>query len=230
MLTAIDIMTRDVISVTPDTSVRDIAKLLYTRHISGVPVIDRENRVIGIVGEGDLIGHAEVAGEQRRSWWLSAFLNNSNTLARDYIKTHGRIAADVMTPTVITVALTASIAQIAKILDRHRIKRVPVVDEGKLVGIVTRGDLLQALATAHDAKSATIDDSTIRGRLLSELERRRWAHLLCKEIIVQDGVVNVFGVVETEDERRALRLAVENVPDVQRVEDHCRLRPLFRLG
>ena len=96
MLTAADVMTADVITVTPDTSVREIAKLMYTRHISGVPVIDREKRVIGIVGDGDLLGHAEVAGERRRTWWFDAFVN-SNALARDYIKTHGRIAADVMT-------------------------------------------------------------------------------------------------------------------------------------
>src|SRR5262249_55350023 len=102
MLTAADVMTSDVITVTPDTSVREIAKLMYTKHISGVPVIDRDKRVIGIVGEGDLLGHAEIAGERHRTWWLDAFVD-SNALARHYIKTHGRIAADVMTPTVNTV-------------------------------------------------------------------------------------------------------------------------------
>ena len=157
MLTAADVMTSDVITVTPDTSVREIAKLMYTKHISGVPVIDLEKRVIGIVGEGDLLGHAEVAGERRRTWWFDAFVD-SNALARDYIKTHGRIAADVMTPTVISVAPTASIAEIAKILQRHRIKRVLVIDGGNLVGIVTRSDLLRALAAAEVAKPAHIDD------------------------------------------------------------------------
>ena len=229
MLTAADIMTRDVVTVTPDTSVRAIAQLLCTRHISGVPVIDREKRVIGIVGEGDLLGHAEVAGERRRSWWLNAFVN-SNALARDYIKTHGRVAADVMTPTVITVASAASIAEIARILERHRIKRVPVVDGGKLVGIVARGDLLQALAMAGIAtKPTSVDDRAIRERLFAELESQRWAHLLTKNIVVRNGVVHLWGVVETPEERHALQIAAENVPGVERVEDHCRARPLFRM-
>ncbi len=229
MLTAADIMTRDVVTVTPDTSVRAIAQLLCTRHISGVPVVDREKRVIGIVGEGDLLGHAEVAGERRRSWWLNAFVN-SNALARDYIKTHGRVAADVMTPTVITVASAASIAEIARILERHRIKRVPVVDGGKLVGIVARGDLLQALAMAGIAtKPTSVDDRAIRERLFAELESQRWAHLLTKNIVVRNGVVHLSGVVETPEERHALQIAAENVPGVERVEDHCRARPLFRM-
>src|SRR5262249_46558823 len=157
---------------TPDTSVREIAKLMYTKHISGVPVIDRDKRVIGIVGEGDLLGHAEIAGERHRTWWLDAFVD-SNALARHYIKTHGRIAADVMTPTVNTVAPTTPIAEIAKILKRHGLKRVPVVDGDKLVGIVTRGDLLQALAAAEIAKPASVDDRAIRERLLAELETQR---------------------------------------------------------
>jgi CBS domain-containing protein len=228
MLTAADVMTSDVITVTPDTSVREIAKLMYTRHISGVPVVDREKRVIGIVGEGDLLGHAEVAGERRRTWWLDAFVN-SNALARDYIKTHGRVAADVMTPTVFAVAPTALIAEIAKILERHRIKRVPVIDGGKLVGIVTRGDLLQALAAAEVARPANVDDRAIRERLLAELETQRWAHLLTKNIVVQSGVIHLSGFVETLEEHHALHIAAENVPGVERVEDHARLRPLFRL-
>jgi CBS domain-containing protein len=229
MLTAADVMTSDVITVTPDTFVREIAKLMYTKHISGVPVIDRAKRVIGIVGEGDLLGHAEVAGERRRTWWFDAFVD-SNALARDYIKTHGRIAADVMTPTVISVAPTASIAEIAKILQRHRIKRVLVIDVGNLVGIVTRSDLLRALAAAEVAKPARIDDRAIRERLLAELETHRWAHLPAKNVVVQNGVIHLSGFVETPEERHALHIAAENVPGVERVEDHARLRPLFRLG
>ncbi len=229
MLTAADVMTSDVFAVTPDTSIREVAKLMYTRHISSVPVVDREKRVIGIVGEGDLLGHAEVAGERHRTWWLDAFVD-SNALARDYIKTHGRVAADVMTKTVITVAPTASIAEIAKLLERHRIKGVPVVDGGKLVGIVARSDLLRALAKAEVAKPASIDDRAIRERLLAELETQRWAHLPTKNIVVQDGVIHLSGFVETPEERHALHIAAENVPGVERVEDHARLRPLFRLG
>jgi len=229
MLTAVEVMTTNVISVMPGTPVRDIVKLLCTRHISGVPVIDREKRVIGIVSESDLIGRAEVVGEQRRSRWLAA-LTNSSALAHDYVKTHGRIAADVMTAPVITAPPTASLAECAKTLERHRIKRVPVVEDGRLIGIVTRGNLLQALATADAAEPASLDDRTIRGRLLAELETQRWAHLSNKNIVVKDGVVELWGVVETEEERHAWRVAAENVPGVKRIEDHARLRSLFRLG
>ncbi len=228
MLTVADVMTTEVFSVTPETPIRDVARLIYTKRISGVPVIDREQHVIGIVGEGDLIEHAKVIGEQRRPGWLAAF-TGANALARDYVKTHGHIAGEVMAAPVITVAPAASLAECARIMKQHRIKRVLVVENGNLVGIVTRGDLLQALATA-DATPASVDDRAIRERLFAEVEGRRWAHLLSKDIVVQDGVIRFSGFVESEDERHAWRLAAENVPGVKRVEDHTRTRRLFRLG
>src|SRR5712691_2576938 len=123
MLTAADVMTTEVITVTPETTVRDIARLLLTKRISGVPVVEPDNSVIGIVSEGDLIGHAEVIGEPRRSWWLR-FFDDTRTLARDYAKTHAHFAREVMTSPVVTVAPTASLAEIAKTLEGHRIKRV----------------------------------------------------------------------------------------------------------
>jgi CBS domain-containing protein len=221
MLTAADVMTADVVSVDPDTPVRDIAQLLYTRRISGVPVIV-QGRVIGIVSEGDLMGHAAAIGEQRRSWWLSAFMNESLS-ARDYAKTHGRTAKDVMTNDVVTVDETSTLGEIAKILQRHRIKRVPVVRNGKLVGIVTRGNLLQGLATLEVKPPLSVDDRTIREQLMAELKGQTWAHLLADDIVVENGVVRLSGIVQTEDERRALRIAAENVPGVKRVEDHLTL-------
>ena len=221
MLTAADVMTTGVITVTPETSVRDIAKLLHINRISGVPVVDPDNRVIGIVSEGDLIGHAQIVGEPRRSWWLRLF-DDATTLARDYAKTHGRTARDVMTSTVITVTPSDSLTEIAKTLEHRRIKRVPVVRDGKLVGIVTRSNLVQALATADVSKPASHDDRTIRERLLKELNAQPWAHMLTKNIVVQNGVVHLWGLVQTEEERRALRVAAENTPGAKAVEDHLR--------
>jgi CBS-domain-containing membrane protein len=215
MLTAADVMTTDVVTVGPETSVRDIARLLHTKRISGVPVVSPDNRVIGIVSEGDLIGHAQIVGEPRRSWWLRLF-DDENTLAREYAKTHARVAQDVMTSTVITVTRTAST------LEHHRIKRVPVVRNGKLVGIVTRSNLLQALAAADVSKPASLDDRTIRERLLKELNAQPWAHMLTKNIVVQDGVVHLWGLVQTKEERHALRVAAENTPGAKSVEDHLR--------
>jgi CBS domain-containing protein len=218
MLTATDVMTREVVSVGPDTPVRAIAELLYTRRISGVPVLE-EGRLIGVVSEGDLIGHAAAIGEQRRSWWLGAFMDDSVS-ARDYAKTHGRTARDVMTSAVITISEEATLAEIARTLERHRIKRVPVLREGKLVGIVSRGNLLQGLATAEVQPPATVDDHTIRDRLIVELRRQAWAHLSPDAIAVENGIVRLSGIVQTEDERRALRIAAENTAGVKGVDDH----------
>ena len=141
-------------------------------------------------------------------------------LARDYVKTHGRVARDVMTSDVVTIAPEASIAEIARTLEQHRIKRVPVVRDGKLVGIVTRGNLMQALAIADTGRAANVDDRTIREQLMAELNAQPWTNMLAKNIVVQDGVVHLWGVVETEDERRALCVAAENIPGVRGVEDH----------
>ena len=218
MLTAADVMTREVVSVGPDTPVRAIAELLFTRRISGVPVLE-DGRLIGVVSEGDLIGHAAATGEQRRSWWLSGLMNDSAS-ARDYAKTHGRTARDVMTSAVITIGEAATLAEIAKTLERHRIKRVPVLREGKLVGIVSRGNLLQALATLEVEAAGTVDDDTIRERLIAELRGQPWAHLSPDGIVVENGIVRLSGIVQTEDERRALRIAAENTPGVKGVDDH----------
>ena len=218
MLTAADVMTTDVVSITPDTPVRDIAELLHTRRISGVPVVDTGSRVIGIVSEGDLIGHAAIIGERRRSWWLSLFADESAT-ARNYIKTHGRTAREVMTTKVVTAEETATLAELAETLSQHRIKRVPVVRGGKLVGIVTRGDLLKGVATLKRAETPTsVDDRTIRDQLIAALEDQPWAHLL--DIIVENGVVHLHGTVQSDDERQAFRVAAENVPGVKGVEFH----------
>jgi CBS domain-containing protein len=218
MLTAADVMTRDVVSVGPDTPVRAIAELFYTRRISGVPVLE-DGHLIGVVSEGDLIGHAAAIGEQRRSWWLSALMNDSLS-ARDYAKTHGRTARDVMTSTVITIDEAATLAEIAKTLERHRIKRVPVLQDGKLVGIVSRGNLLQTLATPEVEPAGTVDDDTIREQLIAELRRQPWAHLPPDAIAVENGIVRLSGIVQTEDERRALRIAAENAAGVKGVDDH----------
>jgi CBS domain-containing protein len=154
MLTAADVMTTEVFSVPPEAPIHDVAKLMYTKRIGGVPVIDAAKRVIGMISKGDLIRHAQVVGERRRPWWVATFTSTS-ALAHDYIKTHARIARDVMTQGAITVSATATLAEIAKVLEQHRIKRVPVVEDGEVIGMVTRVDLLQALAAVDAASAAS---------------------------------------------------------------------------
>ena len=165
MLTAADVMTADVISVGPTRRSATSPRFSIPRRISGVPVVNETGGVIGIVSEGDLIGHATIVGERRRSWWLSLFADESVS-ARDYVKTHGRTARDVMTTNVVTVEETATLADLAETFERHRIKRVPVVRGGKLVGIVTRGNLLRGFTTPAVEPPSSVDDQAIREQLM----------------------------------------------------------------
>jgi CBS domain-containing protein len=234
---AMDVMTTNVITVDPNTSVQALAALLSERGISGVPVVDSDNRVIGVVSEGDLLHRIETGTEcrpervtgQRRSWWLDAIASNQDLLARDYVKSHGRTVKDVMTPDVISVADTTELAEIAMLLETKRIKRVPVVRDGKLVGIVSRANLVRALAAAKSepATDADNDDRTIREKLLSELKRQEWFEMQewfriwAADIIVRDRVVHFWlSDNQSQEERRALRVAAENIAGVRRVEEH----------
>jgi CBS domain-containing protein len=228
MLAAADVMTTDVITVSSETTIRDVATLLHSKRISGVPVVDAAGNILGIVTEGDLVIREAIVGEHRRSWWLALF-DDPTVLARDYAKTHGRIARDVMTTSVISVGPAATLPEIAKTLERHRIKRVPVVKDNKLIGIITRSNLLQALAAADVSRPGVHDDRAIREQLLAELQKQPWVHMALKNVVVQDGVVSLWGMVSTDDERRALRIAAENVPGVKGVEDQLTSIPIHRV-
>ena len=226
---AMDIMTTEVISVAPTTSVQEVAKLLSERGISGVPVVDGDNRVIGILSEGDLLHRAETGTERvrerRRSWWLESLAASQ---ARDYVKSHARTARDVMTTDVVSIDETTPLADIATLLETKRIKRVPVLREGKLVGIVSRANLVRAIAAAGISEQTVRDDRTIREKLLNELNRRAWAKVWAADIIVTDGVVHLWvGAERSTEELSALRVAAENIPGVRKVEEHLMPVPTF---
>lgn len=229
---AMDVMTTNVITVDPSTSVQEVARLLSERSISGVPVVDSQNRLVGIVSEGDLLHRVETGTERRvrrrRSWWLDT-IGSDEELARDYVKSHGRTAKDVMTRDVISVAETTELADIATLLETKRIKRVPVVRDGQLVGIVSRANLVRALAAAGgQPTSGAADDRTIRQNLLAELKGREWVHTWAADIIVRDGVVHLWVSDDRpEEERQALRVAAENVPGVRGVEEHVVPAPVI---
>ena len=233
---AIDVMTVNVITVDPDTSVQEVAQLLSERGISGVPVVDAADRLIGIVSEGDLLHRVETGTERRperltgrrSSWWLDT-IGSPQELARDYLKSHGRTAGDVMTREVISVADTTELADVAILLETKRIKRVPVLRNGKLVGIVSRANLVRALAATKSdpAIDADNDDRTIRNKLLAELmgqewfQAKEWSKIWAADIIVRDRVVHFwFSVDHSEEERRASRIVAENIAGVLRVEEH----------
>lgn len=224
---ASDIMTSPVITVGPDTPVQEIAKLLFERRISAVPVLEN-GRLAGMVSEGDLLHRHEIGTEDRKregSWWLR--LLGSDRSPESYVRSHARRAQDIMTRDVVTVGPQASLAEIANLLESRRIKRVPVMEGGQLVGIVSRSNLVQALAVRSAKAQPAQDDEAIRRRLAAELERQPWWRRQVSNVIVADGVVHYWGTFESDEERDAARVAAENISGVRAVEDHrVRLRDL----
>jgi len=217
-----DIMSTPVVSVAPDTPVREIAALLLKRRISGVPVLDK-GRLVGLVSEGDLLRRHEIGTDRVKrsgSWWLRMF--SADQTPAEYIKAHGRFAQDVMTREVETITPDTPVAEIATLLEARGIKRVPVMHEKQLVGIVSRANLVQALAGIRPAAIRVTPpaDQAIRGRLQAELDRQSWWRETTSNVIVTDGVVHFFGVVDTDDQQAAARVAAENIPGVRGVEDH----------
>ncbi len=229
---AADVMTKEVLTVDAGKTVREVAALLSERGISGVPVVDGSSHVIGIVSEGDLLHRAEIGTERRikrrRSWWLNSLASN---VAPDYVKSHGRHVADVMTREVISVSETAELADVAMLLETNGIKRVPVINNGALVGIISRANLVRALAaTEPPAPSDADDEQAIRSRVLDELIRKRlldelgrlqWPNVWADDVIVKDQVVHLWLCDDRPaDQRQALRIAAENTAGVRGVQEH----------
>ena len=223
-----DIMTTTVTSVTPETGVSDVARLLLERHISAVPVIDADGRLVGMVSEGDFLRRAEDGSHRHGSWWLRLF-SGSGENAADYVKTHGRSVADIMTRDVITVTDDTPAGDVAHLLETKRIKRVPVLRDGKVVGIVSRADLLRGLAARRDAptSTATVEDETIRKQILQEIEAGDWAPTYGVSVMVVEGIVQIWGFVDSQEQREALRVAAGNVPGVKGVELNVSSTPLY---
>jgi CBS domain-containing protein len=198
---ASDIMTREMVVVAPDTPIRDVAKLMVDQRISGVPVIDH-GMLVGIISENDLVRRVELGTEKTQSRWVQ-FLTSDDTLLAEYVHARGQVARDVMTIDVVTVAPDDPIAAVAEILETRHIKRVPVVDGGKVVGIVSRANLLQALVTVGPAQKIAWLPSPVMNN-----------------VTVNNGVVHLWGYVGSENERRAVRIAAERVTGVKAVRDH----------
>jgi len=222
-----DVMTTKVVTVRPDTRVEHIAALLLERRISGVPVIDADGRVVGIVTEGDLMRRPDIGTERHRGWWLRMF-GDERERAAEYARAHGSRAADVMTRNVISVEEETPVVEIARLLEEHRIKRVPVLRDGELVGIVSRANLLHGLAArpVPPPPDRWMDDRALRDEVVRVLDREDLATHGPLHVTATNGVVELWGLVESEEERRAIRVAVENVPGVVAVKDNLgRIRP-----
>ena len=218
---AADIMTRAVVVVSPNTAVAEIARVMIDSRISAVPVVD-EGKLVGIVTENDLLRRVELQTERQRPRWLH-FLTSDDTLLAEYVKSHGQTASDVMTQDVFTVRPDTPIADIADLFESRHIKRVPVLDGDRLVGIVSRANLVQALATHAPGPRADTDadDGKIRDALCAELAKLGWGPEPVQDnVTVGDGVVHLWGFVAGEPERKALLVAARGIPGVRAVTDH----------
>jgi CBS domain-containing protein len=213
-----DLMTSDVITVRPDASVKDVAQTMLSHRISAVPVTDDQGRLRGIVSEGDLLHRAETGTERRMSWWLD-LLASPEQRASEYIKSHATHVRDVMTEKVTTVNEDTPASEIATILEGKHIKRVPVVKDGQVVGIVSRADLLRGLAAAK-VEMATPGDEAIRAALVKRVRDEAGVRDWLMNVTVADGIVHMWGGVRSEEERRAARVAAETTPGVRSVDDH----------
>jgi CBS domain-containing protein len=217
-----DVMTSPVITAGPDTSVEEIATCLLDNGISAVPVIDANDRLIGIVSEGDLMRRAESGTESRRSWWLELLLESEEKAAA-FARTHGRRARDVMTSNPVTVADDVPLSEVARLLEKHRIKRLPVVRDGRVIGIVSRANLLHGLAAPRREERTAATDRTIRESILRTLRDDAGVRAELVNVTVSGGVVHLWGAVPSDQELNALRVVVENTDGVRDVENNVKV-------
>ena len=218
-----DIMTRYVLSVEPDASILSAIHLMLERHVSGLAVLDRAMNLVGIVTEGDFLRRTEVGTRRQRPRWLE-FLIGPGKLADEYVRASGRQVRDVMTPDVHTISEDAPLEDVARDMEKHRVKRLLVMRGNTVVGIVTRTNLMRALIPAeHGAHSSTTNDAAIRELLVAELKKEPWAPIGLINVSVKDGIVRLSGTLMDDRERAALKKAAENTPGVKAVNDQLTL-------
>lgn len=220
-----DVMVAPVITVTPSTAVKKVAELFLEKRISAAPVVESQLRLVGIVSEGDLLHRVEAGTERRRSWWLKGLIGD-DTLAAEYVKSHGLKVSDVMTRRVVTATPETPLHEVAALLEKNAIKRVPILENGQLVGIVSRANLIQAVATARKLLDIPLSDTTVREGILSHLNTQPWAQTAMLNVTVNGGVVDLWGVAESTAQRKAIKVAAESTLGVSVVNDNLVIRPV----
>jgi CBS domain-containing protein len=215
-----DVMTSPVVSIEPDASIWQAVRIMLQRHISGLPVIDQKASLVGIVTEGDFLRRAETGTQRQRPRWLE-YLIGPGRLADEYTRAHGRKVSEIMTADPLTITEDTPLDEIVRLMEKRQIKRLPVVRDQQVVGIVSRANLVHALASfARDIRPTSAGDQAIRDRILAELASQSWAPIALVDVHVRDGVVELWGMITDERERKAIMVAAENAPGVKAVNDH----------
>lgn len=213
------IMSSPTICISPGATVRQAIETMLLNRVSGLPVIDADGSLAGVVSEGDLMRRSEIGTERQRPAWLE-FLLGPGRSAEEYVHSHSRRIVDVMTEDAISVEETTPVEEIVKLMEKRGIKRVPVLREGRIVGIVTRADLLRAFLNACEKPpAAPATDEEIRQIIYDEIDAQKWAPQGSIQVKVRDGRVTLSGTIFDERERHALRVCAENAPGVTSVTD-----------
>ena len=219
------VMTKRVITVAADATVYAAAEVLLGSGISAAPVIDADGKMIGIVSEADLMNRPEIGTVPAKSW-LQRLLADDSLLARDYIRSHSHHVADVMTKKVVTADEHTDLSEVASLMQRHQVKRIPILRDGKIVGIVSRSNLLQGLLSRERLPvDGLASDEIIRKGVSTELAKHAWASGVTTNIVVDKGVVHLWGYVDAKPVKDAMRIAAENVPGVRRVVNNMAVLP-----
>lgn len=214
-----DVMVSPVITVRSSATLKDVARLLVTNRISALPVVDEHHKLVGIISEGDLLHRVEIGTERRRSSWVAVF-DEYQVLATDYIRSHATRVADVMTRSVVTATPETPLHELATTMETHDVKRVPIVNGGTLVGIVSRANLVQAFAAAGTRLEIPIADKAIRESLMARLQREPCTRPFRLNVTVSNGVASLWGRADSETDRKAIRVAAETTPGVVAISDH----------
>jgi CBS-domain-containing membrane protein len=218
------IMTRNVVTVAPETTIIDAAKTMLQHHVSGLPVVDAGGKLVGMVADGDFVRRAEIGTERRRGRWLTRLLGR-HQIATDFVRAHARKVGDIMTPNPATVAEDTPLEQVVQVMEANNVKRLPVTNGDRLVGIVTYTDFVQTLAAlAHDIPRPTVGDDMIRDQVMAAIDKAA-LHPCRFTVAVRGGVVHLNGVVSNEKMRQTAIIAAESVPGVTTVHDHLWIHP-----
>ena len=218
-------MSADVVCVGVTESVFDAAELLLGARVSAAPVLNDKGAVVGIVSEADLLRRAEIETDNRKGW-LARLLDSGSSAANDFVSANTRRVADVMTREVVTAGPDTPLRELVTLMERHGVKRIPIVSDGVLAGVVSRADLLRALLSREPgAPVRQPTDRALREAVVEAIDKHPWSSRWPVNVFANDGVVHLWGFVENEDVRKALRVAAENVPGTRKVKNHLRLMP-----